>query len=307
MRSAGLFHAVSDCSGHLFDALVLLGRGNLSVGRLFEAHVNAVQLIHEFAAPDQVGIAMEAVAAGALFGLWVTDGTEPVRWSDGQLSGIKSPCSGAGHVTHAVITALTESGVRLAMVTLGRGERVQALRGLLPGMRAAVNGTVSFKATALPDAALFGPPGAYLREPSLSTGAWRTSAVTLGGLDSLVDAARTALVTRRHTEFLLQQDRFGRIAIAQETARLWTKQASHIAGHEATAVPQRVAYVNLARIAVETACLDAMRHIHRSLGLGAFIRPSLVERVSRDLAVYLRQPAPDAVLTEAGLHALVHP
>ena len=44
-----------------------------------------------------------------------------------------------------------------------------------------------------------------------------------------------------------------------------------------------VAYAGLARIAVEAACLDAMRLVQRSLGLAAFRRGNPVERVCRDL------------------------
>ena len=59
------------------------------------------------------------------------------------------------------------------------------------------------------------------------------------------------------------------------------------------------ATVNLARIAVEHAALDAMRLVARSLGLSAFVAPDPIERIGRDLATYLRQPAPDETLTEA--------
>lgn len=47
-----------------------------------------------------------------------------------------------------------------------------------------------------------------------------------------------------------------------------------------------------------------MRLAQRALGLAAFLRPNPVERLLRDLAVYLRQPAPNSVLTEAAHHAL---
>ena len=92
--------------------------------------------------------------------------------------------------------------------------------------------------------------------------------------------------------------------IAQETARLWTARAAEIAEHGTAPVPDQVAYVNLARIAVEAACLDAMRHAQRALGLAAMVAPHPAERLLRDLATYLRQPAPDMVLTEAAAHAL---
>jgi hypothetical protein len=42
-----------------------------------------------------------------------------------------------------------------------------------------------------------------------------------------------------------------------------------------------------------------MQHIQRSVGLSAFREGSAIERIGRDLQTYLRQPAPDEVLTEA--------
>jgi hypothetical protein len=68
---------------------------------------------------------------------------------------------------------------------------------------------------------------------------------------------------------------------------------------DSAAADEVVAYVNLARTVVETACLDALRDIQRSLGLSAFMQGSRAEQIARDLATYLRQPAPDEVLVEA--------
>jgi alkylation response protein AidB-like acyl-CoA dehydrogenase len=58
-------------------------------------------------------------------------------------------------------------------------------------------------------------------------------------------------------------------------------------------------YVNLARVAVESAALEIIRLVQRSLGLSAFLQTNPVERLMRDLAIYLRQPATDEALTEA--------
>jgi len=91
--------------------------------------------------------------------------------------------------------------------------------------------------------------------------------------------------------------------IAYETARLWMSRAARRACLEDGPPEAIVAYINLARIAVEAACLDAMRITQRSLGLGAFIAGHPAERVCRDLATYLRQPAPDETLdTAAGYY-----
>lgn len=284
--------------------LTILGQGNLAVGRLFEAHVNALKLIVAYGTPPQVERAAAEVRDGHLFGLWVTDPAEhALHLGAGSLRGTKGPCSGAGHVTRALVTTSTPAGSQMAVVAVDRTVSVELKRGALQGMRACVNGVVRFHDTPLPTDALIGGPGDYLREPLLSTGAWRTSAVTLGGLDALVAATRDQLARRGHQTALLQQDRFGRMLIAQETARLWTAAAAHRAEASEAPAADRVAYVNLARIAVEAACLDAMQLAQRALGLAAFLRPNPVERLLRDLAVYLRQPAPDAVLTEAAFHA----
>jgi len=279
------------------ELLVLCGRGNPSVARLFEAHVNAIRLMSTYGAADR---AAADVLAGHLFGLWVTDAGAPVRVEDGILHGSKGPCSGAGHCTRAVITAEFAGATRLFLVAPSPSGPVRPVAGL-HGMRAAANGVVTLDGVA--GGPCFGEPGDYLREPDFSCGAWRASAAALGALEALVEATRTQLIARRHDRAEMQQARFGTIVIARDTARLWVERACAAAEHPGDPAEQ-VATVNLARIAVETACLDAMRAIQRSLGLAAFVAPNPVERLIRDLATYLRQPAPDAVLTEAAAYFL---
>ena len=77
-----------------------------------------------------------------------------------------------------------------------------------------------------------------------------------------------------------------------------------LAEDAATDPDMAVAYVNLARLAVERAALDVLEHTHRSIGLAGFLRTHPVERLSRDLATYLRQPAPDRALAQAAAYVL---
>jgi alkylation response protein AidB-like acyl-CoA dehydrogenase len=97
--------------------------------------------------------------------------------------------------------------------------------------------------------------------------------------------------------------------MAVETARLWVAQAASIAEAPlgSRAPEQAVAYVNLTRLAVEAAALDLMQLVQRSVGLQAFLRPNPIERISRDLATYLRQPGPDRALTDAAAWILAQP
>lgn len=287
--------------------LTTIGSGALAVGRLFEAHVNALRLIVRDGSPGQLERAARDVHDGRLFGLWVTDPPgRGLTLADGQLHGEKGPCSGASHCTRAVVTVATEAGTRMAVLPLSGAEQVHIMRGALPGMRAACNGVVGFDCDLPPDA-LLGQAEAYMTEPDFSCGAWRTSAVTLGGLSALVAATRAQLVGKNHHTAPLQQARFGDMLIAAETASLWVAAAAHRAETEDGAIQDRIAYVNLARLAVERATLSAITLAQRSLGLAAFLHPNPVERICRDLSVYLRQPAPDAVLLEAAQHGFSLP
>ena len=248
-----------------------------------------------------------------MFALWVTDppegGLRMQRSANGiVLQGAKQFCSGAGHVTAALITAEDLSfGARMLAVRLNIGETVTPLSAPLQGMRAATTGAVDFSGCVVPETALLGEPGDYLREPAFSTGAWRGSAVACGGLIALVDHAVRQLrqAGRLHSPFA--QERLGALFIARETARHWVNAAARIGEDPGAGPGCRIATVGLARIAVETACLDAMRLVQRSMGLSAFRQGSLVELICRDLATYLRQPAPDEVLTEAGAWFADHP
>ena len=277
--------------------LRLLGRGNLAVGRLFEAHVNALRLVFRYGDAALVQRAAADAHAGHLCGLWVTDAPGgSLQAGNNSVIGSKQFCSGAGHVTRAVVTFDQAGGTRLAFVAIDDSAHIRPLPGGLAGMRAAKTGQVTFTDT---PAMAFGEPGDYLREPDFSGGAWRTSAVTLGGLEALIDQFRTQLRERGRDSDPHQQARFGHALIAAETARLWLQAMAERAEHGDTDPPAAVAYVNLARMAVERCCLDTMELVQRSLGVAAFMRGNPVERLCRDLATYLRQPAGDMVLTEA--------
>ena len=57
----------------LMQMLRLIGRGSLSVGRIYEAHVNALHLVVRYGTDVQARHVGARASAGQLFGLWVTD------------------------------------------------------------------------------------------------------------------------------------------------------------------------------------------------------------------------------------------
>ena len=66
-----------------------------------------------------------------------------------------------------------------------------------------------------------------------------------------------------------------------ETALLWMRAAAPRA-EAAEAGVDAVAYVGLARLAVERAALDVIELTQRSLGVAALLRGNPAERIARD-------------------------
>jgi len=282
--------------------LALLGEANLSVARLYEAHVNAIQLAFRYGSAEMKARCAEDVARKNLFALWVTDPPGGgVRLDGNVLTGAKAFCSGAGAATRALITAATPAGAQMLILPLAQARVIPS--GIkLAGMRAAITGSVDFSGISVSRADLLGEPENYLREPVFSAGAWRGSAAAFGGLTALVNLHRTEMRDRKRDSDPNQRARFGQLLIAHETARLWLGQAARRACLEDGPAQEIVAYVNLARLAIEAACLDGMRLTQRGLGLGAFLSGHPAERICRDLAVFLRQPAPDETLDKAAAY-----
>ncbi|QFR31913.1 acyl-CoA dehydrogenase family protein [Ancylobacter sp. TS-1] len=296
------------------EALRRIGHASLPLGRLFEGHVNAAMLIRRFGTPGQWERAGREARAGALFGIWNTEGADGVRLvrrgGGLRLHGGKTFASGAGHVDRPLITArCEEGGIVLVLARPDAAPRADLSGWKAHGMRASATGSFDFTDLAVEPEDIVGGPGDYHRQPFFSAGAWRFCAVQLGGIERLVDEARLFLRGRGRHEDPHQLARMGEAATAAETARLWVERAARIAEAEDVAASPdaaaaAIAYVNLARGAVEHSGLEVMQLVQRSIGLAAFLRDHPVERLCRDLATYLRQPAPDRALCEGAAHIL---
>ena len=301
----------------LADVLRWIGYGSLALGRVYEGHVNAVQLVARYGdGADRARLLADALR-GHLFGVWNTGPPqEDLRFTreDGVavLSGVKTFASGAGHVTRAVVTARrrgedASAPPQMIVVDLEPGERANLEAWRAHGMRASATGTLDFTGLSGDRLHFIGRPDDYHAQPHFSGGAWRFLAVQLGGVEAVLDAWRGHLrATGRGTD-PHQLARLGEGAIAAETARLWVARAAATANDPGAATEAVVAYVNLARLAVERAGLDVLELAQRSIGLQGYLRHHPLERLTRDLATYLRQPAPDRALAEGARHVLRTP
>lgn len=292
----------------LLDILRLVGSADLVLGRLFEGHVNAIALVERYGARTQAGDLALAVRDGALSAVWAADGAQPLvaePWNGGvRLRGRKVLASGAGLVTRPLVTAATDEGPLLLLLDLGAGARTELGGWTAQGMRATATGTIDLDGLTLGADAVIGEPGDVMRQPVFSGGAWRFCAVHLGAAEQLVDLMRAHLVARGRDGDPYQIQRIASCAAAVGSAGFWIRAAARRLADDGLDADDTVAFVNLTRMVTERAALDVLEAVHRGVGLAAFMRPTPIERVSRDLATYLRQPVPDLAMADAGRSVL---
>ncbi|WP_375380626.1 acyl-CoA dehydrogenase [uncultured Sphingomonas sp.] len=280
------------------ELLVLLrllhatGRRDLPLGRLFEGHVDAGQIIRRYGTPGQ------APPAGAVLGVWNADlpGEPPRLTRDGgawRLSGAKAYASGSGILSHALIGSDGEGGRQLVLLDLAAvPPAIDRSWWRVIGMQRSETHVVRWVDAAVPGAALIGAAGDYAREPFLSGGALRFVAVQAGGVAGLFDRVRDHLVATGRAADPHQAGRLAELfalaegiaGVVRDTARRWFAE-----GDEA-----RLPRVSAARAAVLAAGERAVMVAEAAVGLpGMFVDHPLSATIA-DLSVYLRQPMPDA-------------
>jgi alkylation response protein AidB-like acyl-CoA dehydrogenase len=292
--------------GALLRLLVAVGRGDLSTGRVFEGHVNALDLLRRHGTPEQRRAAQAGAARGEILGIWNTDDpADPLRLEDGRLRGRKTFASGVDGLARAIVTVPSEAGRLMLLVPLA-GLPVDRSWWRPTGMRASGSHVVDFSGLAVPAGWHLGAPGAYVAQPWFSAGAIRFVAVQVGGMHAVFDAAVEHLVAAGRADAPHQAHRIARMGIAVESGYNWLERAARAwtaaeeADAEAPPARRLVAGVDAARSAVEAAALAVLEEAERGVGAAGLIAPHPLERLMRDLRTYLRQPNPDGALTSLG-------
>lgn len=316
----------ADVTNELLLSLKQLGRGNLAVGRIYEGHVNALQLIQTFGTDAQIEAYTSDVRdRHKVFGVWnaeAADGVKIFPLGNGRyrLEGSKTFASGSGLVERPFVNGVLPDGSwQMCVVPMDEVATVSDPAWWQPsGMRASASYKVDFTGVELDESALIGKPGDYFRQPWLTAGVIRFAAVQLGGAEALFDLTRQYLQDLERIDDPYQQERLGRMGIALESGNLWLQGS---AAQVATYAPifggdinvthpkaeQLVTYTNMVRTAIEQICMDMMQLCERSVGTRGLLPPNPMERIIRDLTLYLRQPVFDAALASAGKYALTNP
>ena len=288
-------------AGRLFRLLATIGQGDLSVGRIFEGHVNALFLIEKFGTEVQRARYRDLAGGGRIFGVWNTDiPGEPVRLDNMRLQGRKNFASGVDGLSHAVITASIPEG-RLMIVVPVAGLPIDRSWWRPLGMRASGSHIVDFTGTGIENDWVLGGCNDYVREPWFSGGAIRFAAVHVGGMHAVSDATVKHLRATRRIADPYQLHRLGQMGMAVESGYAWLDRAAKYWSEPERSMGDGIgAIANAARLAIEGLALVVLQEAERSVGAAGLIAPHPLERLSRDLRTYLRQPNPDGALASLG-------
>lgn len=285
----------------LLRLLAEIGRGDLSVARIYEGHVNARLLIARHGTPEQRARAagLGRGAGGArLLGVWNTDAPgDPLRLEGGRLRGRKAFASGIDGLAEAIVTVEEPEGRRMLLVPVAAAGVDRSWWRPL-GMRASGSHVADFTGVAVEPHWFLGAPGAYLERPWFSAGAIRFLAAQVGGAHAVLDIARAHLAGADRAAHPRQAARLARMGVAVETGYLWLdRAAASWRAAAARSVPsaerELMATADGARGAVEAAALAVLAEAEKAIGAAGMIAPHPFERRMRDLRVYLRQPNPD--------------
>ncbi len=293
-------------SAAAIEVLSRLGGADLSLARLYEGHLNALQLIALYGDDSQRKTLGQATRSGAFYGVWGADGSPAFSASanaDGSLTlaGTKRYASGLGLVTKALIPlSAGADGMRLILVDVDDPHRCDLAAWDMRGMRGSRSGTYDFEGLTIGADAEIGKAGDYQIEPYFVGGIWRCAAAQLGAVERLVTVLVETLKATNRFDHPLQTARVGQAIMAARTARLWIEDAASRV--EVAKTPDEIARaVSLsayARLQTETAGMAVIDLVERGIGLASFAHGHPAEAIGRDLAVYLRQANPDALLLE---------
>lgn len=258
--------------------LAELAHADLVLGRLVEAHADAIAILAELGGP--------LPERGQRWGVWAAGPVDLLRASptgDGWvLEGTKPWCSGATLVTHALVTAADGADQRLFSVDL-------AAAGVAPadatwsglGMAGADTRTVLFHRAR---AAAVANPGQYLQRPGFWVGAVGVAACWHGGA---VHAAAPLLRKAGASADPHLLAHLGAVHCALATSRAVLYRAA--AAVDADPLGEHQVLAQTVRAVVERSCADVLTRLGRALGPGPLAHDGAHSALVADLTVYLRQ------------------
>lgn len=295
----------------IFDFLRKLGKANLSLARLFEGHLHAVRLIELYAHDRLRKNIFSKVKEGTLLGVWGASLNQPlnfIRLQNGKirLHGEKRLVTGLGMVEFAIIRLRQKENEadQLAIVEVSNTARQSIEYWDASGMRPTLTGSFDFSDMEIKETDLLGKPGDFYLEPHYIGGVWRHSVTQLGGAEAIIDTWREMLVRNKKLDDPFQLTRIAKARSETLAASAMLYKTACLV-EEASRNPTEknsddaVLASLLAHDQMEEVCTRILALCEKSLGMEALIERCPIERMRRDLSMFIRHIAPDKRLLQA--------
>ena len=271
--------------------LMEIGREDLSLARLAEAHWDAVAILAE---------AGRLPVPNAIYGVWAAEiPGSALRFDagEGTIRGQKMFCSGAELIDRALITVGSPEALlfEIDLNTHARFVRYDATSWKTTAFADTRTSTAYFDAMPASPDDVVGDAGWYLRRPGFWHGACGPAACWAGGAIGLVDYA--AQQTREDPHTLAH--------LGAMRASAWALRAYlDVAGDEidaalCDAVRARTRALTVRHL-VEQACTDILRRLVRAYGPYPLAMDEGVSRRYQELDLYLRQSHAERDLASLG-------
>ncbi|WP_035991205.1 acyl-CoA dehydrogenase [Paraburkholderia caribensis] len=253
---------------------------DLSLVKLYEGHTDALAILAELGRCE--------LADDGSWAVWAAEppNAKLIAHAAGgnalTLEGTKPWCSGAPHVTHALVTAWRGDEPVLAAVELSQAAIAVDPGGWQAvGMRATGTSSVRFDGAR---AVQVGDAGAYLSRPGFWHGGAGIAACWYGCAAALASILRDSI--KRHEDPHACAHLGAADAELSAVAALLRESATWIDAHPRDDAQQSALRV---RVAVEQAAEQVMQHVSRALGAAPFCTDPWFARAIADLPVFLRQ------------------
>lgn len=262
-----------------FTRLWEIGKEDLSLAKLAEAHWDAVAILEEAHREPQEGV---------VYAVWASESRQrplQIDRRDGQdlLNGTKSFCSGIGIVDRSLIT------INSRLVNLDLREHTDRYCTELSGwtadaFRCTQTGSIHFRDYPLREEDYICEPEWYVDRPGFWHGACNPVACWAGGAEGLVLFAEESQRDDAHTKAHL-----GAMRSAVWAMRTLLSAAADEMDQADQSVDTAEVRALRVRHLVEQLCTDILRRLARAYGPYPLAMDESISRRYRELDLYLRQ------------------
>ena len=260
--------------------LMEAGREDLSLGRLAEAHWDALSILAEAQREPEMDV---------IYGVWASEiPGQPLTLEETSttlvLDGRKRFCSGAGIVDRVLMTVGRGLLVDIDLRRNDRSVRFDDSDWKTAAFAETNTATAIFRAFEIESAAVVGCGDWYLSRPGFWHGACGPAACWAGGAAGLLDYALEQKRDDPHTLAHL-----GAMAASVWGLRACLDAAGREIDREPSAVQEARIRALTVRHLVEQACTDVLRRIPRAYGPQPLAMDAGISRRCMELDLYLRQ------------------